>query len=197
MSSNTPEKDPTPNDGTPIWDLVIANMVERDQEGRRKYGTPLQMHNGRDPLVDAYQEALDLAVYLRQAIEEKASLPEIEYLACPYAHTDLSVMYARFKAASKVAAQMMAAGVVIFSPLTQNHTLAAFEDFPRDWEFWKRVDFPFLRMSKVLHVLTLEGWKRSTGVAAEISYAKEEGMEVGYLNPADFGITHDGDLPLW
>lgn len=32
---------------------------------------PLQAHNGRDPLVDAYQEALDLVVYLRQAIEER------------------------------------------------------------------------------------------------------------------------------
>ena len=36
-----------------------------------EHGTPLQAHNGRDPLVDAYQEALDLAVYLRQAIEER------------------------------------------------------------------------------------------------------------------------------
>lgn len=46
-------------------------MKERDQEGRRKYGTPLQAGNGRDALVDAYQEALDLCVYLRQAIAER------------------------------------------------------------------------------------------------------------------------------
>lgn len=42
-----------------------------DKFGRRKYGTPLQPFNGRDPLVDAYQEVLDLAVYLRQAIWER------------------------------------------------------------------------------------------------------------------------------
>jgi len=70
-SLSAPEPDPTPNDSTPIWDLVIADMRERDAEGRRKYGTRLQAGNGRDPLVDAYQEALDLAVYLRQAIEER------------------------------------------------------------------------------------------------------------------------------
>lgn len=29
-------------------------------------------HNGRDALVDAYQEALDLTMYLRQAIEERS-----------------------------------------------------------------------------------------------------------------------------
>jgi hypothetical protein len=50
---------------------VIADMHERDQVGRERYGTPLQAHNGRDALVDAYQEALDLVVYLRQAIEER------------------------------------------------------------------------------------------------------------------------------
>jgi hypothetical protein len=55
----------------PIWELVIADMQERDQVGRERYGTPLQAHNGRDALVDAYQEALDLVVYLRQAIEER------------------------------------------------------------------------------------------------------------------------------
>jgi hypothetical protein len=39
--------------------------------GRRKYGTALEANNGRDALMDAYQEALDLAMYLRQAIAER------------------------------------------------------------------------------------------------------------------------------
>lgn len=68
---NTPEPAPRANDSRPIWDLVIEDMKARDAAGRQKYGTPLQAHNGRDPLVDAYQEALDLVVYLRQAIEER------------------------------------------------------------------------------------------------------------------------------
>lgn len=68
---NTPENPPKKNASTPVWDLVIADMTERDQIGRQKYGTPLQAGNGRDPLVDAYQEALDLVVYLRQAICER------------------------------------------------------------------------------------------------------------------------------
>lgn len=68
---SAPEPDPVPNDTKPVWEMVIEDMKERDDEGRRKYGTPLQINNGRDPLVDAYQEALDLVVYLRQAIEER------------------------------------------------------------------------------------------------------------------------------
>ena len=70
---------PTPTPGRPIWDLVIDDMRDRDRVGRERYGTPLQVGNGRDPLVDAYQEALDLAVYLRQAIEERTA-GEIRYV---------------------------------------------------------------------------------------------------------------------
>ena len=62
---------PTPNASKPVWELVMADMAARDVVGRERYGTPLQAHNGRDPLVDAYQECLDQAVYLRQAIEER------------------------------------------------------------------------------------------------------------------------------
>ena len=62
---------PAPTSGPAIWDLVIADMRERDAAGLARYGTRLQAGNGRDALVDAYQEALDLAVYLRQAIEER------------------------------------------------------------------------------------------------------------------------------
>lgn len=66
-----PEPPPSANASPAIWDLVIADMRERDANGLRKYGTRLQANNGRDALVDAYQEALDLAVYLRQAIAER------------------------------------------------------------------------------------------------------------------------------
>lgn len=65
------QPDPQPNEHPPAWELVLADMHERDRIGRRKYRTPLQPHNGRDALRDAYEEALDLAVYLRTAIYER------------------------------------------------------------------------------------------------------------------------------
>jgi hypothetical protein len=65
------QPDPILNESTPIWELVISDMKERDSVGRERYGVPLQANNGRDALIDAYQEALDLVVYLRQAIEER------------------------------------------------------------------------------------------------------------------------------
>lgn len=61
---------PKPAEGD-VWLLVLHDMQERRIHGIEKYGTPVQPFNGRDALVDAYQECLDLCVYLRQAIEER------------------------------------------------------------------------------------------------------------------------------
>lgn len=79
-SANVPEPEPIKNDSTPIWDLVIEDMKQRNEEGIKKYGTPLQANNGRKALVDAYQEILDLAVYLRQEIEERNQKEKAELL---------------------------------------------------------------------------------------------------------------------
>lgn len=68
---NAPQPDPIVNDSPAIWDLVIRDMQDRDATGLQKYHTRLQANNGRDALTDAYQEALDLCVYLRQAIYER------------------------------------------------------------------------------------------------------------------------------
>ncbi len=70
-SINIPELAPIKNNLPAVWDLVIADMKERDWVGKQKYDTHLQPFNGRDALKDAYQEALDLTVYLRQAIYER------------------------------------------------------------------------------------------------------------------------------
>jgi metallophosphoesterase superfamily enzyme len=60
------------HDGRPdIQTLVIADVHARREVGIQRYGTALQAHNGRDALRDAYEEALDLATYLRQLIEER------------------------------------------------------------------------------------------------------------------------------
>ena len=69
--SATEQKDPIQNEKPACWDLVMKDMADRDNWGRSKYGTPLQPFNGRDALVDVYQEILDAAVYMRQLIFER------------------------------------------------------------------------------------------------------------------------------
>jgi hypothetical protein len=70
---NHPEPFPIKSEYPAVWDLVVYDMVNRDRFGVEKYGLHLQPFNGRSALRDAYQEALDLVVYLRQKIYEEES----------------------------------------------------------------------------------------------------------------------------
>lgn len=62
---------PPEGEGVRVLDLVLQDLQDRAEAGRAKYGVYLQTRNGRDALIDAYQEALDLCMYLRQAIAER------------------------------------------------------------------------------------------------------------------------------
>jgi len=67
---------PVGGDDIPVVNYVLGDLRERAEFGLKKYGTYLKEHNGRDPLWDAYQEVLDLALYLRQAILEKEHIED-------------------------------------------------------------------------------------------------------------------------
>lgn len=100
MSDIQDQPSPIPQpDRRPVWEMVVADtksiysahvgidrvalddllrdMSERDQVGRQRYGVPLTTHNGRDHVIDAYQEKLDASVYLRAAIAEGEPLVPI------------------------------------------------------------------------------------------------------------------------
>lgn len=72
MTSRHIKAQPTPKG----IDVDIANLVSTDiqvraEGGEKKYGERLKPFNGRNALWDAYQEALDLCMYLRQMIYEE------------------------------------------------------------------------------------------------------------------------------
>ena len=67
MSDVATRKPPAPVPGTAhIAPLVVLDVKARIEMGNAAYGQPLMANDGRDSLVDAYQEALDLALYLRK-----------------------------------------------------------------------------------------------------------------------------------
>lgn len=61
---------PPKKGGRAVTPEVIADLRKRSEMGKEKYGTVLETGNGRDALVDAYQEALDLCCYLKQKLME-------------------------------------------------------------------------------------------------------------------------------
>lgn len=66
-----PLPDPTADVGPDMQSLVIADIEARRLVGIERYGQALHANNGRDALRDAYEEALDLVVYLKQVMVER------------------------------------------------------------------------------------------------------------------------------
>ena len=104
------------------------------------------------------------------------------YLANPYTHPDPAMREARFKAACRQAAEMFRCGIPVFSPIAYSHAIAA-HDLPLEWEFWERFDRVFLETCDEVWVLTLDGWRESRGVQAEIALAHELGKPVVLVEP--------------
>lgn len=65
LSATRQQPAPTKTNSAPVVHYVIKDILARADLGLDRYGAMLQADNGRDHLVDAYQEALDLACYLR------------------------------------------------------------------------------------------------------------------------------------
>lgn len=72
MSDAIAEQTSAPKgDSLPIVLDVIKDVSDRVKIGIERYGEPLKANNGREALVDAYQEAIDLVMYLRQELNER------------------------------------------------------------------------------------------------------------------------------
>lgn len=70
IEEELPNYDRMPN--ADILPLLADDLRYRRDFGLEKYGTLLQDDNGRDALLDAYHEGLDLMVYLKQATRNPA-----------------------------------------------------------------------------------------------------------------------------
>ena len=104
------------------------------------------------------------------------------YLASPYSHDDPAIREQHFQAVCRETAELMRRGNVVFSPIVHGHPLVG-HGLPTDWPFWERFDREHLRRCDELVVLTLDGWRESVGVAAEIRIADELGTPIRYLAP--------------
>jgi hypothetical protein len=107
------------------------------------------------------------------------------YVAAPYSHPDPAVRELRFRQINAYCAAQMAAGVILYSPISHCHPIALAHALPTDWAFWERFDRAMIGCCQRLTVLTLDGWRESTGVQAEIKIALEMGIPVEHVLDAD------------
>jgi len=64
-----------------ITQLVIEDLQSRSERGIRKYNTTLDQNNKDDNMRHAYEEALDLAQYLKK---EMSIIPELQQMMIDY-----------------------------------------------------------------------------------------------------------------
>jgi hypothetical protein len=75
LDSDNPNR---PTNVDEIYTSVLADMQERHELGVKRYGVALTGFNGRNQLIDLYQELLDATVYMRAWLYERGIEPLAE-----------------------------------------------------------------------------------------------------------------------
>jgi hypothetical protein len=104
------------------------------------------------------------------------------YLASPYTSDSPTTMERRFRQAAAATAALINRGKIIYSPILHFHPLAELYDLPKNFDFWREVNLNMLSLASELWVLTIEGWRESHGVQAEIAFAHERSIPVNYIS---------------
>ena len=107
----------------------------------------------------------------------------LTYLAVPYSSPDPEVRRQRFEAANRAAGKLMAQGHIVFSPISHTHPIAEACNLPLGWEYWQQFDRAYLAASRLMVILTLDGWEESVGIAGERKICEDLGVPVEFMEP--------------
>ena len=113
------------------------------------------------------------------------NLTNIEYLATPYTHDSEDVMGFRAAVSDAVAAHLTKQGRIIFPPISCYHHIAKKYKLSTDYKYWQKLDEEFLKISKTLIIITLDGWEESAGVTWERGIAAKYGIPEEFFDPAE------------
>lgn len=103
------------------------------------------------------------------------------YVASPYTHPDPKIQQLRFEQVCQATAYLLCQGKLAFSPIVHGHPLTRYK-LPGDWGFWQAFGETLLGLSSEMMILTLDGWKESIGVQAEIKIAERLGKQISYIS---------------
>jgi nucleoside 2-deoxyribosyltransferase len=109
---------------------------------------------------------------------------KLKYLATPYTLYPGGIEEA-FRAAARIAAQMIRDGDWVFSPICHSHPIATIGNLDAlSHELWMQQDQAMMDRADELVVAMLPGWDESRGIAHEIAYFEAQGKPVTYIDPA-------------
>lgn len=106
------------------------------------------------------------------------------YLASPYTHDDPEILRLRFEQVSADAADLIRAGLRIFSPIAHTHPIAEYGGIPHgDHTIWLPADKPIHDRCDGIIVDMIPGWDESKGIKMELEWAAEQGKVIAYYTP--------------
>jgi len=110
---------------------------------------------------------------------------KLVYIASPFTHNNPAIREARFVEAVICNGWFLDRykdrDTFFYSPIAHAHTIALRSELPHEWQFWAAFDECFLSKCDELWVLTVPGWKRSTGVVAERKIAEKYGLPIRFI----------------
>jgi hypothetical protein len=95
------------------------------------------------------------------------------YVASPYSHPQITIEEARHAEVMRYVAKLLNRQEWCYSPILHCHTLAITHCLPRDAASWKDYNETMMRAANELHVLMLDGWRRSLGIKHEMDFWNE------------------------
>ena len=112
------------------------------------------------------------------------------YLATPYSKYKGGDLNAAFKDAAKLAAELLAVGIKVYSPIAHTHPLALFSDLdPLDHSIWLPFDEAMMTAADALVVAHMDGWAESYGIAHEVKFFDDQRKPIFDLNPSTGEVT--------
>lgn len=105
----------------------------------------------------------------------------LTYLACPYSDPDPKIVQGRMDAFFEADVRLTKMGHNIVSPLYKVQT-TKYGKIDDSFGFWEKYCYELLSVCSCLIVLTLPGWEKSTGIKAEIEYARNNDIMVVYYS---------------
>ncbi len=116
------------------------------------------------------------------------------YLATPYSRY-LGGIELAYIDASRLAADLLRAGVNVFCPIAHTHPLAIYGNInPLDCDLWLKADKPFMEKADALLVGKLHGWDKSYGISHELEYFRSCGKPVLFIDPYTMEIERDSHV---
>lgn len=113
----------------------------------------------------------------------KISSNKLYYLAGPYTHHNKAVIAHRRLDHMHAEYWLLGQNIDVIQPINSSGALESVWKLPVEYEFWQKRDRKSIRYSNGVILILLPGWKESTGVTDEISYAKKLKKPVFYLKP--------------